>query len=61
MGIMFVSVKEMRENFWVALSREKKLHTTKKTNQKSRMMGLKKTQKAKLSYQGDWLLKQNNL
>lgn len=24
MGIMFVSVKEMCENFWVALSREKK-------------------------------------
>lgn len=61
MGIMFVSVKEMRENFWVALSREKNSIQPRRPIKSPGWWDLKKTQKAKLSYQGDWLLKQNNL
>lgn len=35
MGIMFVSVKEMHENFWAALSREKKTPYNQKKKKKN--------------------------
>lgn len=50
MGIMFVSVKEMHENFWVALSRDKN-KTNKPTNQpqnKTQEYGTKKKRKNKI-------------